>query len=132
MRAQVKVKEAGPRLQPASILVGIAAAYAFAVVAAALIGFIMFRIRIPDPTVTVIMSVVSYAGMAAGGLFGARHAGTLGWAHGGLTGLGYVIIGLVLASLLLPGSQALVPSMARLGLGFALGAIGGTVGVNIS
>ncbi len=123
--------ESGPRLRAMSILTGVAVAYALSLTAAALMGLAMFRVRIPDPTVTLLMSVVSYLSMMGGGVVAGRRAGTLGWLHGGLTGLGYVAIALVLTGTLFHGITGLGSTAGRLVAGFVLGAVGGTVGVNL-
>lgn len=72
------------------------------------------------------------AGSAVAVLIGSYQAGKqmgrVGWLNGGATGLVYVVIVLLLALLLDLGLSA--RSLITLAAGFAIGAIGGVLGVN--
>jgi putative membrane protein (TIGR04086 family) len=74
--------------------------------------------------------------MVAGGAIAAvagssqtgKRMGRAGWLNGGVTGLAYVVILLILAMLL---DMRLTPrSLIALFAGFTLGAVGGVLGVN--
>jgi putative membrane protein (TIGR04086 family) len=114
------------------VLLGIIVGYGVSILAAGLLGLLMFRINIPDPTATSVMSIVAYLSMLAGGIYGARRAGHAGWAHGAFIGAGYVAIGILLGSIISPVGHTLSSALARLGLGSILGAVGGTIGVNLN
>jgi putative membrane protein (TIGR04086 family) len=113
------------------VLLGIVAGYGVSILAAGLLGLLMFRLNLSDPTVTSVMSIVAYLSMTAGGLYGARHAGNSGWAHGACIGAGYVAIGILLGNIISPAGHTAASALGRLGLGSLLGAIGGTIGVNL-
>jgi putative membrane protein (TIGR04086 family) len=74
--------------------------------------------------------------MAAGGVIAVlagscqtgKRMGRLGWLNGGITGLIYAVILLILAMLLDMGLTA--RSLITLAAGFTLGAAGGVLGVN--
>jgi len=132
VKGQLSAREAPPRLSAASVIRGIVAGYVVSILAAGLLGLLMFQLTIPDPTVTYLMSIVAYLSMLAGGVYGARHAGNSGWAHGAFIGAGYVAVGLLLGNIISPAAHTVPSALARVGLGSLLGAIGGTIGVNLN
>ncbi|HSW09721.1 MAG TPA: TIGR04086 family membrane protein [Bacillota bacterium] len=132
MKGQLSAREAPPRLSAASVILGIVAGYVVSILAAGLLGLLMFRLTIPDPTVTSVMGIVAHLSMLAGGVYGARHAGNLGWAHGAFIGAGFVAVGILLGSIISPVGPTLPSALGRVGLGSLLGAIGGTIGVNLN
>ncbi len=78
-------------------------------------------------------SLLFYTGLlslAAGAAYGARRAETLGWAHGLLVGLVYVLVATAFGALFLPGGMtgAFLP---RLLLGLGVGAAGGVLGLAV-
>lgn len=87
-----------------------------------------------DVTEGDLAGVLYYAGVvtvAAGGAVAGRRAETRGWLHGGLAGVGYVLVSLAVGSLLFPGAALLAGLGGKLATAFAAGAVGGVVGVNL-
>jgi len=75
-----------------------------------------------------VVAAGSALSVLAGSYLVGRDMGRSGWLNGGATGVVYVIIMLLLAMLLDLGLTA--KSLITLAAGFALGAVGGVVGVN--
>jgi len=68
--------------------------------------------------------------VAVGGAYAARLSESKGWLHGGITGVMFIIVTLIVGSVLFPGVP-LALAVRRAAVAFAVGAIGGVVGVNI-
>ena len=75
-----------------------------------------------------IMVVCCAIAVFIGSYMTGKSMGRAGWLNGGVTGLSYVVLMLILALLLDLGLSA--RSLISLVVGFALGAVGGVAGVN--
>lgn len=98
--------------------------------------FIVFSIlltytKIPEkviPSVVVFTTIVSIS-MGSGYL--SRRVEGKGWLHGGLLGLIYVLLILVLGNIFIPGFNAAGNLLTNLLIAFIIGAIGGIIGINL-
>ena len=116
---------------PQAVLAGIVTAFAASLALSAVLAAVIY---FTDVTETSIGGVLYYLGIVTvllGGAVAGRAAPGRGWLHGGLAGLGYVVISLTLGSVLFPGSALLAGIATKLVLAFVAGAVGGIVGVNL-
>jgi len=113
------------------VALGMVLAVLSAFILAGVVGLIIYQGWLSEAYSPLAMNVVSFLCLLLGAVYAGRRAGRLGWAHGGLTGLLYLVavsaLGLVLFDQLAPWLVLL----ERLGLALLLGALGGTVGVNL-
>jgi len=96
-----------------------------------IVGTIMFatdltlnRLPAVAPDLLIILSVIG------GSLYAVRRGAGNGWLHGGLTGLGYVLV-TALGGYLLAGGADFQVVLSRLVLGFVIGSISGVIAVNL-
>lgn len=82
------------------------------------------RLPAVAPDLLIILSVIG------GSLYTARRVGGSGWLHGGLTGLGYVLVTACVGFLLAGGVDAQIV-LSRFVLGFVIGGISGVIAVNL-
>lgn len=123
--------QAPPGLDLGAVVAGVIAMFALTLLlSAALAAAIYFT----DVTEGDLAGVLYYAGLVtvvAGGAVAGRRAETRGWLHGGLAGLGYVIVSLAVGSILFPGTALWAGLAGKLATAFAAGALGGVLGVNL-
>lgn len=113
-----------------SLLKGMVLCFAILVVASLILGVLSSMDVIQEELANQILLVINYIAIFIGGIFTARKVDTRGWLNGGLVGLLYmvvvVIIGMQIVSIAI-GFQMLL----RIVSGFITGALGGVIGVNI-
>jgi len=129
VRAQLRPRE-GLNVSLRALIAGIIACAALAMIAAAILGLIMYRTLLPEAMLPSIMGAVNLVALICGGYFAGRKAENAGWLNGGLAGLLYTALLLVLGMFFFPGPTAAWTAVRRLLVGFVLGGLGGTVGVN--
>lgn len=132
-RARVIERSAGPapRVDGRAVAAGVIATFALTVMVSAALAVAIYLTDITETHVSGILYYVGLLSVAVGGGVAARRASSRGWLHGGLAGLAYVVLSLVIGSLLFPGSAVLVDAGRKLVTAFVAGAVGGVVGVNI-
>lgn len=113
------------------IALGAVVALLVAFILSGVVGLVMYQGWLSESFSPLVMSVASFVSLFVGCVYAGRRAKVAGWAHGALTGLLYTtlitITGLAVFDQLAP---ALILA-ERVGLGLALGAVAGTVGINI-
>lgn len=129
-RAQIRTRE-GIRVSLRALITGALACAALALVAAGILGLIMYRTLLPEATLPSIMSVVNLVALICGGYLAGRKAQSTGWLNGGLAALAYTVFLIVLGLFFFPGPTAVLAVARRLFVAFVLGALGGTAGVNL-
>jgi len=113
----------------ASILQGVGLAFAAVLAASAVIGLAVAWTPAWDAADSLLVSL-NVAAMACGGWLAGRRAPRLGWLHGGLAGLLYMLLVSWLLAPVAGVDQALaVVGWKPLLYGFLAGAAGGIVGV---
>jgi len=113
------------------VALGVVMAFIGAFILSGVVGLVMYQGWLSEVYSPLTMNIVSFACLFFGGLYAGRRAGTLGWAHGGLTGLFYLAAITALGLLLFDQLAPLLVLLEKLGLGLVLGALGGTVGINL-
>ncbi len=114
-----------------ALIAGVLACAALALIAAAILGLVMYRTLLPEAVLPNIMGAINLVALVCGGYFAGRKAGTMGWLNGGLAGLVYTAILLAMGLFFFPGPVAALTALRRLLVGFVLAALGGTAGVNL-
>jgi putative membrane protein (TIGR04086 family) len=128
-RALTRTRE-GLNISLRALIAGVLACAALALVAAAVLGLIMYRTMLPEAVLPNIMGAVNLVALVVGGYFAGRKAESMGWLNGGLAGLVYTALLVLLGLFFFPGPTAALVVLRRVVVGFVLGALGGTVGVN--
>ncbi|MCL6548692.1 MAG: TIGR04086 family membrane protein [Alicyclobacillus sp.] len=113
------------------VTLGVVAAFLLAFVLSGLIGLVMYQGWLSETYSPLVMSIVSFTSLFFGGIYAGSRAGTAGWAHGALTGLAYIVIVSIIGLLVFDQLAPVLVLAGRLGLGVGLGAVGGTVGINL-
>lgn len=113
------------------IAFGVIAAFFLAFILSGVVGLVMYEGWLSEGYSPVVMNTVCFASLFAGAIYTGRRAGTAGWAHGGLVGLCFIavvtLVGLTIFDQLAP----LLVLCERGGLAVVLGAVAGTVGINL-
>lgn len=128
-RAVARTRE-GLHISLRALIAGVLACAALALVAAAVLGLVMYRTMLPEAILPNIMGAVNLVALVVGGYFAGRRAGAMGWLNGGLAGLIYTALLVVLGLFFFPGPTTALVVVRRALVGFVLAALGGTVGVN--
>jgi putative membrane protein (TIGR04086 family) len=113
------------------VALGVVAAFLVAFVFSGIIGLVMYQGWLSEAYSPLVMNIVSFFSLFLGALYAGRRSGTAGWAHGALTGFLYIT---VISGLGLAVFGQLAPILAllgRAGLSVLLGAVAGTVGINL-
>lgn len=110
---------------------GTVAAFFLAFILSGVVGLVMYEGWLSEADSPLIMNIVSFASLFAGAVYAGRRVQAAGWAHGGLVGLAYVacvtILGLIVFDQLAPT----LVLCERGALALFLGAVAGTVGINL-
>ncbi len=133
MRAGLRAKEPEPpgRVDLVLVLMGAVVAFVVSLVASGILGAVMLRATFSEGLLPLIMTLTTYASVAAGGLYTGYKAETLGWLNGGLAGLAYVLALAIVGALLFPQTVTAAAMVKKALASFAVGAFGGTVGINM-
>lgn len=119
-----------PNLDLAAVGAGVVATFLLTVLVSAVLAVLIYVTNLTEAHVSGVLFYTGLVAIALGGAVSSRRAGTLGWLHGGLAGLVYVLLSVVLGALLFPGSQALGQVVGKIALGGVCGAAGGVAGIN--
>ena len=113
------------------VVLGVVAAFLLAVVLSGIMGVVMYQGWLSEAYSPLVMNIASFASLFFGAVYTGRRASTSGWVHGGLTGLFYIVTVTVIGLLAFDQLAPLVVLLERAGLGLILGAVAGTVGINL-
>jgi putative membrane protein (TIGR04086 family) len=113
------------------VLLGVLTALILAFVLSGIVGAVMYQGWLSEIHSPLVMTAVSFLSLFLGGVYAGRRAGRAGWAHGALAGLFYLVLVSILGLLLFDQLAPVMVLLQRLIVGAALGAVGGTVGINI-
>lgn len=113
-----------------AVVAGVLAAFALTVLVSAILALAIYFANLTESTVSGLLYGVGLVTVAAGGAVAGRRAGTRGWLHGGLVGLAYVLLSLLIGSLLFSGPALWADLVGKLFTAFVAGSLGGIVGVN--
>ena len=113
------------------VALGVVAAFLVAFVFSGLVGLVMYQGWLSEAYSPLVMNIVSFLSLFLGGLYAGRRAGTAGWAHGALTGFLYITVISGLGLAVFNQVAPVLVLLGRAGLSVLLGAVAGTVGINL-
>ena len=97
-----------------------------------LIGAILITYTsIGENTIPFITSIIMIIGIVYSSIYCSIHLGKGGWLHGGIIGLTYVLILIVLSKIFISDYSLNRIALYKICLGVGTGIIGGILGVNI-
>ncbi len=118
-------------LQLKCVLLGVVLAFMAAFVLSGVVGLVMYQGWLSEVYSPLVMNIVSFFCLFLGALYAGRRAGVSGLIHGGLTGFFYIIAISILGLLLFDQLAPVLVLVERTVLAVLLGAVGGTIGINI-
>ena len=113
------------------VALGVVAAFLVAFVFSGIVGLVMYQGWLSEAYSPLVMNIVSFLSLFLGGLYAERRAGTAGWAHGALTGFLYITVISGLGLAVFNQVAPVLVLLGRAGLSVLLGAVAGTVGINL-
>ncbi|HZJ77156.1 MAG TPA: TIGR04086 family membrane protein [Oscillospiraceae bacterium] len=97
-----------------------------------LIGAILITYTsIGEGTIPFITSVIMIIGIVYSSIYCSIHLREKGWLHGGIIGLVYILMLVLLSKIFISGYSLNRVALYKIGLGVGTGVIGGILGVNI-
>lgn len=126
-------KRAGPPppVDARAVAAGVIVVTALTVFMSAILAVAIYTTTITEAHVSGLLYYLGLASVAAGGAVAARRARGRGLIHGGLTGLAYVLISLLVGAVLFPGSLVAAAMTRKVLTALVAGAAGGIIGLNI-
>ena len=115
-----------------AILKGIACALLLSLALLLIASLILYFTALPERYAPYIVFAASVFAILWGSSYAGKRIGHQGWLYGGLVGLFYVLLMLIVGLLLLNDFNLGFNIFTKLFLGFAFGAVGGIWGVNVA
>lgn len=129
MRVEARrMEHQGPRLRLRAVMAGLAWSLGLTLAAAAAISVALVSSPLTETHLPWLVNGLGFAAVFGGGFCSARRGGSLGWLHGGLTGLAYVACAYVLSVLVFAPVSPL--GWPRAVFASLAGMTGGILGVN--
>ena len=120
-----------PGFRWGAVAMGVVVTFIISLVAAGVLALTIYATSITEQQASAVLLLLGLASLLLGAGYAAHRARTMGWAHGVVVGLAYVLLSLVLQPVLFAGSWTVGGILQRLMLGIAAGALGGVSGVNL-
>lgn len=95
-----------------------------------MITMVMFFTPLPELIVPYIVVVGMLLSIIYGSMYVGRKVNSKGWLRGGITGLLYIVVVVILSYLFQLQPETGLSLLSRLFLGFSFGCIGGILGIN--
>lgn len=111
-----------------SIMIG----YIFSLICFLILAVLITFTNLSENIVPLITQIIIITGLVITGASAALRAGNRGWLYGVITGLGYIVILLLISSIAIDGFTLDRYAAAKIVLGVVVGAIGGMIGINLS
>jgi putative membrane protein (TIGR04086 family) len=111
---------------------GLLTSLVLVVIGAVVLGLLNLRVLAVEKNLPMIATVWAAIALVAGAISGGRRAAVRGWLNGGLIGLLLVVILMLITLLIEPNGLSWTLAARNIGIGLAAGALGGTIGVNLS
>jgi putative membrane protein (TIGR04086 family) len=113
------------------VLTGLLFTFCLVLVGALITALLLAFTDLHESSLPYFTYVINAIGLLVGGMVTGRRCGSRGWYYGGLTGLFYFLLVLLVGFLGFNAPLQLITLLYLVGA-FVLGAIGGVIGVNIS
>ncbi|OCL27185.1 hypothetical protein U472_06845 [Orenia metallireducens] len=120
----------GAVIKVSSILFGLVVSLILLLIGSLVLGVIISLSNVANQSASRILFIVNYLAIFIGGIVAAYSAGGKGWVNGGLVGLTYMLVIVLLGSLWNPVVFSF-SLFLRVIIGFLISAFGGMIGVNI-
>ncbi|MCR4430777.1 MAG: TIGR04086 family membrane protein [Tepidanaerobacteraceae bacterium] len=127
----MKSSGSGKSLNYFKILSGVFNAFILTLVLFLAIGGILYYTKISEDMIPKFVVAVSALSIAISGIHATRDIDRYGWLHGGLIGLLYVTILLILGFFLIPSASYGLTTVVDLVMGFTVGMMAGAIGTNL-
>lgn len=121
----------GGALSGRAVLSGVLAAWVTVLVGALILSFSVGNRLAGSPWEPLALTVVQVLAYGLAGVFAGYRARSLGWLHGGLASVLWVVLALVFQLIALPGSPNFGAALYQALLAAAIGAVAGVIGVNL-
>jgi putative membrane protein (TIGR04086 family) len=124
----VVTDEGNGGIQARAVVVGVICTFLLSLCLSGALALAVYAGALGEGQAGTLLFFAGLLSLLVGAAYGARQAYRLGWAHGMLVGVAYVLVAAAFGTLLLPGGLdgALLP---RLLLGVGVGAVGGILGL---
>ncbi len=109
---------------------GLLRALSVSLVLILIITLLLYLTPLPERSMPYFVMIGMLASIISGSVYVGRRVEARGWLQGGITGLLYIIVILILGSFLDLGPGLRMSVLSRLFLGFAFGCLGGILGIN--
>lgn len=124
-----KNREGAPSLITV-MLKGMVLCFALLIVVSILLGFLSSLDAIQEELANKLLLITNYVAIFGGGIYTAWKVDSRGWFNGGVVGLFYMVVVVIIGSQVIEVSFGF-EMILRVLSGFITGAIGGVIGVNI-
>ncbi|MEW6522039.1 MAG: TIGR04086 family membrane protein [Bacillota bacterium] len=118
----------GPRFRVRAVVAGLVLSLVVTVLAAGIIAVVLLSSPLTEKHLPWVINGFGFLSIFCGGFASARISGSLGWFHGCLTGLGYVLVAYLLSTLAFAPAPPV--TLARVLFAALAGTVGGMLGVN--
>lgn len=127
----MKITTAGRGLHYVKIFKGIFNAYLITIILFLIFATMLYFTNVTENIIPKAVTVLSAVSIVLGGVGVTRDIDRLGWLHGGLIGMLYVLILIALGLFINPNASYGISALIDVGMGFAVGVIAGIIGVNL-
>ena len=117
-------------LSPALLLKGLLYSLIVSCFFIIVITLLMYFTPLPELSIPYLVVLGMLVSIIGGSMYVGRRVKTRGWLNGGLTGLFYIVVILVLSYFMNMETVLSTSLLSRLFLGFSFGCIGGMLGIN--
>lgn len=121
----------GGSVKVSAVSRGVVTGLALVLVGAIVFGLLTLNVLAVEKNLTTIASVWAGVSLVIAAITGGRRAGVRGWLNGGLVGLMLVVVLMGVALVIDRGGISWLTVARNVGVGVVVGAVGGTIGVNL-
>lgn len=113
------------------IIKGIIFGYLLTLICYFILGGIIYFTNLSDKVILIVFPIVSILSIAVAGFYVSRNTTSKGWLKGGIVGLLYILILLLIGRFIIPNHSFSSSGLIKSIIGFIIGSIGGIIGVSI-
>ncbi len=113
------------------IIKGIFFGYLLTLICYFILGGIIYFTNFSEKIIPIVITIVSIINIAIAGFYVSSNTTSKGWLKGGIVGLLYILILLVIGRFIIPDYGLSSSGLIKLIIGFVIGSIGGIIGVSI-
>lgn len=113
------------------ILRGTVLALFIAIIICSILGIISYLYEIPEVYINVILKVAGLLSIFIGSVYTVRQTRSMGWLNGGLVGLLFIVLAVLISQVINPEEIVFTVALSRILVGVIVGAVSGIVALNI-